>query len=78
MQDYQLGVERRCFYRGCKRYVQLWSIYSDYKFLIFELWHYERGRLRRMVEKVTKVYRLFLAGFKYDYNRGRHWDRKRK
>lgn len=75
----QVAVHLNCFWKGCKLYLQMWSVCMDgLQYLVFEQWHYNKQQMT--VNLLSKLHTLlmFLSGYRYGHNRGRHWDRKRK
>ena len=81
IKDFQVAVERRTFWRGCKHYVQLWVMYFDFHTkLIFEEWHYEWNNLRLVlgIRRWCLCRKNYLVVLRFSLKRGRHWDRKRR
>ncbi|NIP51478.1 MAG: hypothetical protein GWN94_10555 [Phycisphaerae bacterium] len=78
-EDYQVMVFLRTLWKGCRFYFQLRALFSGgLEYVIFEKWEYGRRRFLFREKIVVRKPLLYLSGYRYDYNRGRHFDRKRK
>ena len=77
--DKQVSAFIRVFWRGCKYVVQLWAMLDNgCSYLIFERWAYVKKVFNIIIKTRVHLLEVYLSGYKYDHNRGRHWDRKRK
>lgn len=75
----QSKIHTRWLWRGCRLYMQLWRLGEDgLEELLFERWHYTTQVFPiRKTLFIPKI-KLYLSGYRYDHNRGHHFDRKRR
>ena len=76
---YQCSIWIHTFWKGSRKYIQLWEAWSDgLQYLLWEGWHYGYMKMERIVHSKLHTLKMYLSGFRYSSNRGRHWDRKRR
>jgi hypothetical protein len=75
----QISVRLRYFWRGCKLFMRATAFWTDgTSDVLFEEWHYGWRRIlaHKIMDK-AHIILMYLSGYRYGHNRGRHWDRKR-
>ena len=75
----QTVIRRKVFYRRCRRVLQIWAEHEDgIAEMVFERCTIDGRVFSPCPRGRPAILQVFPSGLRYDRNRGRHWDRKRK